>query len=212
MADFLVKEDSDKALVSLARRQCQAIESFGNSRDQGNLSFTPYTSSTDNMKKFIGCMPVSFQRHNFDTVQTGDYYVSEKTDGVRYLLAFVEDRGERKAVLLDRNMQGWRPKQPPGEELALSKVGTYSRSSQPFIYSNPCRSFRSIFSPGPCSTARLSSTGSSRSPSSSFSTCSALGTAPWSGSPSRGGSSSCKMRPSCHPRAGRQCPSSLTGG
>ncbi|GMH56190.1 hypothetical protein TrLO_g5424 [Triparma laevis f. longispina] len=126
VGDFLDKEERDKGLVSLARRQCQAVESFGNSRDP-HSTFTPYTSASDNMKNFIGCMPVSFQRHNFDTVCTGDYYVSEKTDGVRYLLAFVEDQGgAKKAVLLDRKMDGWRPKEgAEGGEPALAKLAQH---------------------------------------------------------------------------------------
>ena len=50
-------------------------------------------------------MPVNFQRHHFDSVQQGSHFVSEKTDGVRYLMVFTSDPGE--VVLLDRKMPGW---------------------------------------------------------------------------------------------------------
>ena len=64
------------------------------------------SSGGSSNEDFIGCMPVSFQRHHFEEVQNGDYYVSEKTDGVRYLMVFTGSN----VVLLDRNMQGWKPK------------------------------------------------------------------------------------------------------
>ena len=109
VADFLERHN-DGGAVALAKRQSGALKAFGN----GGLGdqFVPAVGVGSSQSRgsvdldFIGCMPVSFQRHHFEEVQNGDYYVSEKTDGVRYLMVFTGS----KAVLLDRNMQGWRPK------------------------------------------------------------------------------------------------------
>jgi hypothetical protein len=58
-------------------------------------------------RNFIGCMPVNFSRHNIEEVQRSDsdetngsagYYLSEKTDGVRYLMVFTG----KTVVLVDR--------------------------------------------------------------------------------------------------------------
>ena len=98
----------NKDAVNIAQRQCGAIRGYS----EGGLS--TFNSAVENShrpslppveKRFVGCMPVSFQRHHLETVQKGDYYVSEKTDGVRYLMVFTGS----SAVLLDRTMQGWAP-------------------------------------------------------------------------------------------------------
>ena len=80
--------------------------------------------------KFPGCMPVSFSRHNIEDVQNAPengYYLSEKTDGVRYFMIFTGDT----AVLVDRSMKGKQPKPPSGQSgdpmasvLSLIKPGT----------------------------------------------------------------------------------------
>lgn len=42
---------------------------------------------------FPGTMPVAFSRRHFKVVQTNQYYISEKTDGVRYMLLLVKNQG-----------------------------------------------------------------------------------------------------------------------
>jgi hypothetical protein len=52
-------------------------------------------------RNFVGSMPVNFSRHNIEEVQRSEgngYFLSEKTDGVRYLLVFTGT----SAVLVDR--------------------------------------------------------------------------------------------------------------
>jgi hypothetical protein len=59
---------------------------------------------------FIGCMPVNFQRHNIEEIQRcsndNSYFVSEKTDGIRYLMIFTGST----VVLLDRSNKGYQPR------------------------------------------------------------------------------------------------------
>ena len=96
---------------------CAAIKSFG---DDSRLSVDPSSvyaglSSRPASAKFVGSMPVSFQRHHIKSIQQDPnfYRVSEKTDGVRHLMVFVSGPaggGKGTVVLLDRKMQGWSPK------------------------------------------------------------------------------------------------------
>ena len=54
--------------------------------------------------KFGGSMPFSMSRRNLEVVLRNDYYVTEKTDGVRYLLFVVKgEKRESEAVLFDRS-------------------------------------------------------------------------------------------------------------
>ena len=46
-----------------------------------------------NRNDFPGTMPVAFSRRHFRLVQTNDYLISEKTDGVRYMLLLLKDHG-----------------------------------------------------------------------------------------------------------------------
>ena len=53
--------------------------------------------------EFIGSMPVNLLRRNIQLLYTNDYYMTEKSDGVRYLLYTIETReGGTTAVLVDR--------------------------------------------------------------------------------------------------------------
>jgi hypothetical protein len=54
--------------------------------------------------EFLGSMPVNLTRQNLNEVQKSDYFVTEKSDGVRYLLYVVQDaQKEPIAVLVDRS-------------------------------------------------------------------------------------------------------------
>ena len=84
---------------------CGALRSFGDgsSYDTGAVYGNLDNQTTES--KSPACMPVNFQRHHFDMIKQGSHFVSEKTDGVRYLMIFTDNPAE--VVLLDRKMQGW---------------------------------------------------------------------------------------------------------
>lgn len=48
-----------------------------------------YLLSFDNAYSFPGCQPVSFETKHLNDIEREDYYVCEKSDGVRYLLFIV---------------------------------------------------------------------------------------------------------------------------
>lgn len=70
------------------------------------ISNNSSSSSSNNSNKidFLGSMPVNLTRQSLNTVQNNDYYMAEKSDGVRYLLYVVRDpfNDTLIAVLLDR--------------------------------------------------------------------------------------------------------------
>eukprot|EP00011_Vannellida_sp_DIVA3-517-6-12_P010664 CAMPEP_0114625840 /NCGR_PEP_ID=MMETSP0168-20121206/11472_1 /TAXON_ID=95228 ORGANISM="Vannella sp., Strain DIVA3 517/6/12" /NCGR_SAMPLE_ID=MMETSP0168 /ASSEMBLY_ACC=CAM_ASM_000044 /LENGTH=661 /DNA_ID=CAMNT_0001837123 /DNA_START=37 /DNA_END=2018 /DNA_ORIENTATION=- len=75
-----------------------------------------------NRNDFPGTMPVAFSRRHFPVVQNNDYYISEKTDGVRYMLLLVPNEG---AFLIGRKFAVHKLAlhQPDGtRSLALSMV------------------------------------------------------------------------------------------
>lgn len=48
-------------------------------------------SSRGNNLEFLGCMPINLSRRNLLNVQRNDYYITEKSDGTRYLLYVVDN-------------------------------------------------------------------------------------------------------------------------
>ncbi|EFX00610.1 mRNA capping enzyme alpha [Grosmannia clavigera kw1407] len=57
---------------------------------------------------FPGAQPVSFSRRHMDELRKQDYYVCEKTDGIRYLLYLTEDEGANEVqYLIDRKNDYW---------------------------------------------------------------------------------------------------------
>ena len=51
---------------------------------------------------FPGAQPVSFAKHHFEELKRTDYYLCEKTDGLRYLLWMTQDAGRPIHYLIDR--------------------------------------------------------------------------------------------------------------
>jgi mRNA guanylyltransferase len=134
--DFL-ENHPNKNATNLAVGQCGALKKFMDSRrDGGQGNWAPaigpskVSSTPSQSLKFPGCMPVNFSRHHIEEVQrsdsSGGYYLSEKTDGVRYFMVFT---GET-VVLVDRTMTGKRVKprdgksEPMSHLLPLIKPGT----------------------------------------------------------------------------------------
>ncbi|KEF51235.1 mRNA guanylyltransferase [Exophiala aquamarina CBS 119918] len=53
-------------------------------------------------RSFPGAQPVSFARKRLQELKHQDYYVCEKTDGLRYLMYLNEDQGKGIHYLIDR--------------------------------------------------------------------------------------------------------------
>ncbi|CAM9213255.1 unnamed protein product [Chrysoparadoxa australica] len=73
---------------------------------------------------FPGAMPLDLGRRDIQRLQRGDYFISEKTDGVRYLMVSIRDAQDNAVcALIDRSMNVYSVL--GGEELAkVVKVGT----------------------------------------------------------------------------------------
>ncbi|KAK3692721.1 mRNA capping enzyme alpha subunit-like protein [Podospora appendiculata] len=57
---------------------------------------------------FPGAQPVSFARNHLEELRKEDYYVCEKSDGIRYLLYLtVDENGEETQYLIDRKNDFW---------------------------------------------------------------------------------------------------------
>ncbi|KAL3777923.1 hypothetical protein ACHAWO_012602 [Cyclotella atomus] len=115
VVDFL-QPNPDQEAAKLAIGQCGTIKRFIESGCQSwRSAIAPGGGAAESAdggeckppRNFIGCMPVNFSRHNIEEVQRSDadesngsagYYLSEKTDGVRYLMVFTG----KTAVLVDR--------------------------------------------------------------------------------------------------------------
>lgn len=98
--------------VSLALATCSALKKF---MDDGQPSrfmwpiLTGNSSGLPSLRQLPGAMPVNFHRADMEKVQVSpdsDYYLSEKTDGVRHFMIFTGD----SVVLVDRALNTKRPK------------------------------------------------------------------------------------------------------
>lgn len=70
--------------------------------------------------QFPGSQPVSFTRSHLQVLEKKDYYVCEKSDGVRYLLYYTAPYEKSTAFLIDRNFQC---QEIPGLTLPTRKAG-----------------------------------------------------------------------------------------
>lgn len=70
--------------------------------------------------QFPGSQPVSFTRPHLQVLEREDYYVCEKSDGVRYLLYYTAPYQTGTAFLIDRNFQC---QEIPGLTLPTRKAG-----------------------------------------------------------------------------------------
>ncbi|KAL3774878.1 hypothetical protein HJC23_009229 [Cyclotella cryptica] len=117
--DEFLQVHPDAEATKLAIGQCGTIKRFIESGCQswrsaiapgGGAAEASDGGECKPPRNFIGCMPVNFSRHNIEEVQRSDgdesnngsssvgYYLSEKTDGVRYLMVFTG----KTVVLIDR--------------------------------------------------------------------------------------------------------------
>ncbi|KAL9179876.1 hypothetical protein ACHAXT_007846 [Thalassiosira profunda] len=138
--DF-VREHPDPEATKLAIGQCSAIRKYVDSK------YHSWMTAIDPEKggraagnsewarpprNFIGCMPVNFSRHHIEEVQRSDggYFLSEKTDGVRYLMVFTGTT----AVLVDRasheKMVAFQPK-PRGSDTAMDPLSNILSAIKP---------------------------------------------------------------------------------
>ena len=114
VSEFL-REHANAEATKLAIGQCGAIRKYvdsgwkswrsaispDNNNGGPNIDNIGGGVSCDPPRNFVGCMPVNFSRHNIEDVQrssTNGYYLSEKTDGVRYILVCTGS----SIVLVDR--------------------------------------------------------------------------------------------------------------
>jgi len=132
--DSFVRTHPDSSQTKLALAQCLSLNKFMENKQWEPVIAPSGPSPTPRLPphpRFPGCMPVNFQRHNIDDVQrSGDrgYYLSEKTDGVRYLMVFTGST----VVLVDRAMGGNQPipiknkpnEDPMGNVVPLIQPGT----------------------------------------------------------------------------------------
>jgi len=115
-----LEDHPDAEAVRLALSQCRYLRAFVDGGGHTKLQ-SPIGSvgrvQLSGCNSFVGSMPVNFTRHNLDKILAGpenDYFLSEKTDGLRHLLVFT---GNKTAVLVDRKMKGGkRLKSKTGED------------------------------------------------------------------------------------------------
>lgn len=69
---------------------------------QGQFQHEVATLLKRNKPSFPGAQPVSFSAKHIEELKHQDYYVCEKTDGVRYLLWMTDDSGRAIHYLIDR--------------------------------------------------------------------------------------------------------------
>ncbi|PJF19973.1 mRNA-capping enzyme subunit alpha, partial [Paramicrosporidium saccamoebae] len=88
----------------------EVLLSFGNAvEDQEFLNELQFRLWSELLQRptrnlqFPGSQPVSFARQHLDALEREDYYVCEKSDGVRYLLYYTSPYGRPTAYLIDRN-------------------------------------------------------------------------------------------------------------
>ena len=112
-----LRDHPNKKAVQVALAQCGAFKKFMDSssiHSGGHATYdspigksTPPSPALANVK-FVGSMPVNFRRHNIKKIKgsaSNEYFLSEKTDGVRYFMVFTGDT----VVLVGRDMKGKQP-------------------------------------------------------------------------------------------------------
>jgi hypothetical protein len=87
--DSLLTPADRPALQEAARQRCAAVAQAGGGGGRD---------------RFPGTMPVSMCRKDIPIVQQGEYWLAEKTDGVRYLMAFASTPAGPAALLVERSM------------------------------------------------------------------------------------------------------------
>ena len=102
LIDFCIPFESEPA----SSESLQAVRDpiYSRSIQALNAMILSQDEASSSRIDFIGSMPVNLTRQNLQTILSKDYFMTEKSDGVRYLLYVVPDPISRDpvAVLLDR--------------------------------------------------------------------------------------------------------------
>ncbi|EFA79724.1 hypothetical protein PPL_07415 [Heterostelium album PN500] len=98
-AKSLISMIQPKQTLSFPDVEMEKVSNFQEIMDLKKTLFQFMPGSNENKQDtFPGSMPINFGKKYFSHVQANDYYVSEKTDGVRYLLLIAKDN----VYLVDR--------------------------------------------------------------------------------------------------------------
>jgi hypothetical protein len=101
----------DVHAVQSALRRLESLEKFLAKQKNNKGNNEPSTDSHNVRRRhqtFIGCMPINFARHHLERIlrlPPNAYYLSEKTDGQRFLAVVLE----KTVVLVNRKMEGKQP-------------------------------------------------------------------------------------------------------
>jgi hypothetical protein len=114
----------------------------GQAKELVNLLRGVYGLQPSRKTEFVGCMPVNLCRSNLPHIQQNAYFVTEKSDGERYLLIVLEDRGECEAFLMNRRCELHRF---PGGDAVGRALGKGTFLDGELVFNRSRRPLRQVF-------------------------------------------------------------------